>query len=72
MFTEPLSFARTSQVRTDALNTLILGMAMFMSNEGASSVLKLLGVTVSNDTIQRLYNRIKFEDDPDVEAVWHR
>ena len=55
--------------RTDALNTLILGMAMFMSNEGASSVLKLLGVTVSNDTIQRLYNRIKFEDDPDVEAV---
>lgn len=69
MFTEPLSFARTSQVRTDALNTLILGMAMFMSNEGASSVLKLLGVTVSNDTIQRLYNRIKFEDDPDVEAV---
>lgn len=69
MFTEPLSFARTSQVRTDALNTLILGMAMFMSNEGASSVLKLLGVTVSNDTIQRLYNRIKFEDEPDVEAV---
>lgn len=69
VFTEPLSFARTSQVRTDALNTLILGMAMFMSNEGASSVLKLLGVTVSNDTIQRLYNRIKFEDDPDVEAV---
>lgn len=69
VFTEPLSFARTSQVRTDALNTLILGMAMFMSNEGASSVLKLLGVTVSNDTIQRLYNRIKFEDGPDVEAV---
>ena len=69
VFTEPLCFVRTSQVRTDALNTLILGMAMFMSNEGASSVLKLLGVTVSNDTIQRLYNRIKFEDDPDVEAV---
>ena len=69
VFTEPLSFARTSQARTDALNTLILGMAMFMSNEGAGSVLKLLGVTVSNDTIQRLYSRIKFEDDPDAEAA---
>lgn len=69
VFTEPLSFARTSQVRTDALNTLILGIAMFMSNEGASNVLKLLGITVSNDTIQRLYDRIKFKDDPDVEAV---
>lgn len=69
VFTEPLSFARASQVRTDALNTLILGMAMFMSNEGASNVLKLLGVTVSNDTIQRLYDRIGFVDDPDVEAV---
>lgn len=69
VFTEPLSFARTSQVRTDALNTLILGIAMFMSNEGASSVLKLLGITVSNDTIQRLYDRITFMDDPDVEAV---
>lgn len=69
VFTEPLSFAGTSQVRTNALNTLIIGMAMFMSNEGASNVLKLLGVTVSNDTIQRLYDRIEFSDDPDVEAV---
>lgn len=69
VFTEALSFAGTSQVRTDALNTLILGMAMFMSNEGASSVLRLLGITVSNDTIQRLYDRIAFDDDPDVEAV---
>jgi len=69
VFTEQLSFVGTSQVRTDALNTLILGMAMFMSNEGASSVLKLLGITVSNDTIQRLYDRIRFDDNPDIEAV---
>ena len=69
VFTEQLSFARASQVRTDALNALILGMAMFMSNEGASNVLKFLGITVSNDTIQRLYDRIEFSDDPDVEAV---
>ena len=48
---------KTSQVRTDALDSLILGVSMFLSNEGSSKVLALLGVTVSNDTIQRLYDR---------------
>jgi hypothetical protein len=66
---EPLSFASASQVRTDSLNALVLAMAMFMSNEGASTVLSLMGVAISNDTIQRLYDRIEFKDDPDVEAV---
>ncbi len=69
VFMEPLPFASTSQVRTDALNALVLAMAMFMSNEGASTVLSLMGVTISNDSIQRLYDRIEFKDDPDVEAV---
>lgn len=69
VFMEPLSFASASQVRTDSLNALILAMAMFMSNEGASNVLALMGVSVSNDTIQRLYDRIEFRDEPDVEAV---
>lgn len=69
VFMEPLSFASASQVRTDSLNALVLAMAMFMSNEGASTVLSLMGVAISNDTIQRLYDRIEFKDDPDVEAV---
>lgn len=42
---------------------------MFLSNEGASKVLSLLGVTISNDTIQRLYDRIEFVDDPNVEEI---
>lgn len=62
---EDLPFAKASQVRTDALNSLILGVSMFLSNEGASKVLSLLGVKVSNDTIQRLYDRIEFIDNPD-------
>ena len=66
---EDLPFAKASQVRTDALNSLILGVSMFLSNEGASKVLSLLGVKVSNDTIQRLYNRIDFIDNPDVEEI---
>lgn len=69
VFMERLPFAKTSQVRTDALNTLILATSMFLSNEGASKVLALLGVQVSNDTIQRLYDRIEFVDDPDVEKI---
>jgi len=69
VFMEDLPFAKTSQVRTDALNSLILGVSMFLSNEGASKVLSLLGVKISNDSIQRLYDRIEFVDNPDVEAV---
>lgn len=69
VFMEDLPFAKASQVRTDALNSLILGVSMFLSNEGASKVLALLGVKVSNDTIQRLYDRIEFIDDPNVEEV---
>lgn len=69
VFMEPLPFASASQVRTDSLNALVLAMAMFMSNEGASTVLSLMGVSISNDTIQRLYDRIEFKDDPDVEAI---
>lgn len=69
VFMEELPFAKSSQVRTDALNTLILGVSMFLSNEGASKVLGLLGIKISNDTIQRLYDRIQFIDDPDVEEI---
>ena len=69
VFAEPLPFAKMSAVRTDALNQLILGVSMFLSNEGASKVLSLLGITVSNDTIQRLYDKIEFVDNPDIEEI---
>ena len=69
VFMEPLPFASASQVRTDSLNALVLAMAMFMSNEGASTVLSLMGVAISNDAIQRLYDRIEFKDNPDAEEV---
>lgn len=69
VFMEVLPFAKASQVRTDALNSLILGVSMFLSNEGASKVLALLGVKISNDSIQRLYDRIEFIDNPDIEEV---
>lgn len=69
VFMEQLPFASASQVRTDALNSMILSVAMFLSNEGASKVLKLLGVKISNDGIQRLYDRIQIIDNADVEKI---
>ncbi|WP_373000615.1 ISL3 family transposase [Lutispora sp.] len=69
VFMEELPFAKPSQVRTTALTSLILAVSMFLSNEGASKVLDQIGIKVSNDTIQRIYNRIEFIDNPDVEAV---
>lgn len=38
VFMEDLPFARASQVRTNAPNTLILGVSMFLINEGASKL----------------------------------
>jgi len=69
VFAEKLPFARADQVRTDALNMLILAVSIFLSNEGASRVLALVGVKISNDSIQKLYDHIEFKDNPDVEAI---
>lgn len=66
---ETLNFASASQVRTTELNSLILAVSIFLSNEGASKILSLIGVKVSNDTIKRIYDKIIIEDDPNVEAV---
>ena len=42
---------------------------MFLSNEGTSKVLKHLGITVSNDSVKRLIDKIIIKDDSDVESV---
>jgi transposase len=69
VFMEPLSFASQSQTRSDELTALIFATAIFLSNEGASKVLKLMGVKVSNDSIKRMYEKILIEDNVDVEAI---
>lgn len=66
---EKLDFASASQVRTTELNSLILAVSIFLSNKGASKILSLIGVKISNDTIKRIYDKIIIEDEPDVEAV---
>lgn len=69
VFVETLPFASSYQRRTDALNMFILGVSIYLSNEGASNVLKLLGTNISNDSIQKLYDQLEFVDNPDVKAI---
>lgn len=69
VFMENLTFAGTSQTRTTELTILILAVSIFLSNEGASKVLGLIGIKVSNDTIKRIYDSIIIQDEPDIEAV---
>lgn len=69
VLTQELPFASPSQRRTDDLNCLILAVSCFLSNEGASKVLKLIGVDISNDGIKRLTDKIVIEDDPNVERI---
>jgi transposase len=69
VFMEVLPFVLASQVRTTELNMLILAVSLFLSNEGASKVLRLIGIKVSNDTIKRIYDSIEIQDEPEVESV---
>lgn len=69
VITGELDFASPSQVKTDDLICTILGISAFLSNEGASKVLKSLGIKASNDTIKRLYDHLIIEDIPLVEEI---
>lgn len=69
VFMEEMPFVLASQVRSIELTQVILAVSLFLSNEGASKVLRLMGIKVSNDTIKRIYDTIKIEDEPDIEAV---
>ena len=66
---QDLPFVSASQRRTDNPNCLILAVSLFLSNEGASKVLKLLGINISNDSIKRLTDKIIVKDDPDVQTI---
>ena len=52
VFMEELPFARPSQVRSTELTQVILAVSLFMSNEGASKILRLLGIKASKVIIQ--------------------
>ena len=68
-FVEQLPFAKCSQVKTDILISMILGISIFLSNSCASLILSLIGIKVSADTIKNIYDKIEIIDNPDVEEI---
>ena len=69
VFMEKLSFAPPRNVRTTELESVILCVSIFLSNEGASKVLGLLGIKVSDDTIKRIYDKLPIDPEENIEAV---
>ncbi len=68
-FVEQLPFAKCSQVKTDVLISMILGISIFLSNSCASLILSLIGIKVSADTIKNIYDKIEIIDNPNVEEI---
>jgi transposase len=69
VFNGELDIAERYRTRTAALDQLILAIACEFSSEGASRILKRMGVSVSNDTIDNMIAGIRIEDNPDIKGI---
>ena len=69
VFSEKIPFAKVNQVKTDSLVQMILAISLYLSNTSCSLILGFLGIKVSADTIQNIYDNITIEDDIDVEEI---
>jgi hypothetical protein len=66
---EKLSFASIRSVRTTELESIIMCVSIFLSNEGSSKVLGLMGIKVSDNTIKRIYDKILIDPEENIEGV---
>ena len=69
VFNDGSFMAEKFKGRTLELDQLILAVASEFSSEGASRILKRMGVSVSNDTIDKMLARIEIRDNPDIERI---
>ncbi len=69
VFRQDLDYCGPRQKFSAELKCFIFAISLFLSDETASKILKLVGINVSNDTIRRLYQNITIEDDFDVEEI---
>ena len=69
VFMEKLSFASPRSVRTSELESIILCVSIFLSNEGSSKVLGLMGIKVSDTTIKRIYDKMAIAPEENIEGV---
>lgn len=69
VFMEKLTFASARSVRTSELESIILCVSIFLSNEGSSKVLGLMGIKVSDNTIKRIYDKMVIDPEENIEGV---
>lgn len=69
VFMEKMALAPPRSVRTSELDSVILCVSIFLSNEGASNVLGMMGIKVSDDTIKRIYDKLSVESQENIEGV---
>jgi len=69
VFNDDAFMAEKFRRRTIELDQLILAVSCEFSSEGASRILKRMGISISNDTIDKMIARIKIEDNPDIERI---
>jgi transposase len=69
VFMEKLSFASLRSVRTSELESVIMCVSIFLSNEGSSKVLGLLGIKVSDNTIKRISDKMVIDPDENISGV---
>lgn len=58
VFNEPLPFADAFKRRTCQLDAFIMAMSVFMSNEGTANVLGRMGISVSDSSISRMWDKL--------------
>lgn len=69
VFRQEIDYCGPKQRFSSELKCFIFAISLFLSDETASKILKLVGINVSNDTIRRLYQNITIEDNIDVEEI---
>lgn len=69
VFRQEIDYCGPKQKFSSELKCFIFAISLFLSDETASKILKLVGINVSNDTIRRLYQNITIEDNVNVEEI---
>ena len=68
-FAEPMETVGRFDRYSYDVQILMFALSVFVSARGTASIMKLLGVPVSHDTVQDLYESMEIKDDPDIEEI---
>ena len=68
-FTEELDNVRHNQHRSDIINIIILSLSIFCSDITAALICREMGIMVSHDSVNRILNHIRTEDDSNIKII---